>query len=734
VAVRGRSWANAVVALVAGVVVVVGAPAAGAEGDPGTGTEAAAGPVVVVGVAGLRWSDVDAAATPALAGVVREGSVGVLSVRSAPAVTCPAEGWVTLGAGTYAAVTDPGSIDPAAGCAARPIPDPVAFPDPAPAPDAVPTTDPAVGPAVVAPLPDIDALNRDLRFGARVGWLSRRLGCVATVGDGAALAAATADGLVAHHRPALPAPAADLAATFTTCPTTLVDAGALPEGDRRAAALGAFDTTLGRVRDALPPGVVLLVLGLAEVDARRPHLHVAAATGPGFAGGYLRSGSTRRTPYVQLVDVAPTVVQARGEPVPDAVAGRPFTGGHLRAERPDRLGETVAGLVDADRRAVQQRRVLPVSWLVLGTALALSSAALSWALARRHRGRPVPRRLVEALRLTALGMTAVPAATFVANLAPWWRAPAPAPVLLAAVGAVALGLLGVAVAVGRAVHRRRPSAATSAAAAHAEVATVAGASVLVFVGDALSGARLQIDSLLGYNALHAGRFVGFGNVAFAVLGAGAVLAASLLAAGRPRRAAWAAVAAVAVPVLAVDGAPHWGADFGGVLTLVPTFAVLALLVGGAGLTWRRLLAAQAAGGLVVAVVAWLDYRRPAEARSHFGRFVGTVVDGTAWATIERKALTSWELLFVGPHTRAALVLTVALVVVVARSPVLARVGAVDPALRPMLTTTVALALIGFATNDSGVAIPAVVALVAVPATLVLCTSTLYAEAPPPSAP
>jgi hypothetical protein len=288
-------------------------------------------------------------------------------------------------------------------------------------------------------------------------------------------------------------------------------------------------------------------------------------------------------------------------------------------------------------------------------------------------------------------------------------------------------LLGLAVAAGRAARRWAPSVRP----VHAQVATVALGSVLVFFGDALSGARLQVDSLLGYNALHAGRFVGFGNVAFAVLGAGSVLAASLLATGRPRRVALAAVAAVAVPVLALDGAPHWGADFGGVLTLVPTFAVLALLVAGAGVTWRRLVAAQAAGGLVVGAVAWLDYLRPADARSHFGRFVGTVVDGTAWATIERKLLTSWELLFIGPHTQAALALTVVLVVVVFRSPVLERACAADPVLRPMLRTTVALALIGFATNDSGVAIPAVVALVAVPATLVLCVSAPEPEPPAP---
>jgi hypothetical protein len=676
----------------------------GAEGRVHDSGDPPAGHVVVVGVAGLRWSDVDAATTPELAAVAREGSVGVLSVRSAPAVTCPAEGWLTLGAGTYAAVTDPGTVDPAAGCTARPVPEPA----------------PWLGTdaAVVTALPGIDARNRDLRFGARVGWLSRQLGCVASVGDGAALAAATAEGFVAHHRPALPDDPALLGTALTACPSTLVDAGALPEDGTRVAALARFDTTLGRVRAALPPDTVLLVLGLAEVDALRPRLHMIAATGPGFRGGYLRSFSTRRVPYVQLVDVAPAMVRAHGELVPDTVAGRPFVGGQRRDQRPDRLGDTVARLVDADRRAVQQRRVLPVTWAVLGTALALLAATLSWALVRRHRGRPTPPGLVEGLRLTALGMAAVPAATFLANVAPWWRTSTPALAVVAAVGVGALVLLGLAVAAGRAAHRWAPSVRP----AHAQVAAVAVGSVLVFFGDALSGARLQVDSLLGYNALHAGRFVGFGNVAFAVLGAGSVLAASLLAAGRPRRAALSAVAAVGVPVLALDGAPHWGADFGGVLTLVPTFAVLALLVGGTGVTWRRLVAAQAAGGLVVGVVAWLDYLRPADSRSHFGRFAGTVVDGTAWATIERKLLTSWELLFTGPHTLAALVLTLLLVVVVFRSPVLDRACAADPVLRPMLRTTVALALIGFATNDSGVAIPAVVALVAVPATLALCAS------------
>src|SRR5690606_8735125 len=58
---------------------------------------------VVVGVAGLRWSDIDPERTPTLWRLAAEGSVGSLSTRSARAPTCPADGWLTLGAGNFAA-------------------------------------------------------------------------------------------------------------------------------------------------------------------------------------------------------------------------------------------------------------------------------------------------------------------------------------------------------------------------------------------------------------------------------------------------------------------------------------------------------------------------------------------------------------------------------------------------------------------------------------------------------
>jgi hypothetical protein len=480
-------------------------------------------------------------------------------------------------------------------------------------------------------------------------------------------------------------PGAELAAggSGADCPVTLLDLGVLPEGAARRAALARFDASLGEIAAGVGADDVLMVLGLAETDARQPHLHPAVVTGPGFRGGYLRSASTRRPPYVQLVDVAPSIVQALGDDAPDTAAGRPFVGG--APGRPATLGATVRALDDVEHRAVQQRRILPEVWAALGLTYAVVVAAM---LAGRR------------AHAAGLALTALPAATFLANLVPWWRAGRPALALTAAVGVATAAMVLLPLLVGRGDRRR-------------ELLTVAAASLGVLGADVVSGGHLQVDSLLGYNALHAGRFVGFGNIAFAVLGAAAVLAAALLADGRPPRHAAAIVAAVAVPTLALDGSPRWGADFGGVLTLVPTFAVLALLVTGAKVTWRHLAGAQLAGAVVVGAIGWLDYLRPPADRSHFGRFVGTLLDGTAFETIRRKALASWELLFIGPHTLAALVLTVGLVAVVLRPPPRLR------PLRPLLQATLVLALVGFATNDSGVAIPMVVALVMVPAVLVL---------------
>ena len=81
-------------------------PPAGAS-PPGNSAQATPAPpraqhVVVVGLSGLRWSDVSAARTPTLWRLAGQGSVGSLVDYAVLPLTCPADGWLTLNAGARA--------------------------------------------------------------------------------------------------------------------------------------------------------------------------------------------------------------------------------------------------------------------------------------------------------------------------------------------------------------------------------------------------------------------------------------------------------------------------------------------------------------------------------------------------------------------------------------------------------------------------------------------------------
>ena len=61
--------------------------------------------VVVVGISGLRWTDVSAAATPALWRVASNGSPGNLVDYAILPLTCPEDAWLTMNAGRPGART-----------------------------------------------------------------------------------------------------------------------------------------------------------------------------------------------------------------------------------------------------------------------------------------------------------------------------------------------------------------------------------------------------------------------------------------------------------------------------------------------------------------------------------------------------------------------------------------------------------------------------------------------------
>jgi tryptophan-rich sensory protein len=265
---------------------------------------------------------------------------------------------------------------------------------------------------------------------------------------------------------------------------------------------------------------------------------------------------------------------------------------------------------------------------------------------------------------------------------------------------------------------------------------------VTLVADVLTGSHLELNGLLGYDAIVAGRFTGYGNLTFGLLSVSALTvtaaAATWLARragqGRARTVTAATVIGVGLLTVAVVGAPGLGRDFGGVLAALPGFLLLAMLLTGVRVTVLRLAAVLAAAVLAVTAVAVLDWRRTAEERTHLGRFVEQVLTGEAWTVVSRKAQANLDILLGSP---LAWVLPVAAVAAywLLRPGGLLRTGSgpgtgpagLPPAdvdvLRAALLAGLLSLAVGAAVNDSGVALPATAAVLLVPLLVWLAART-----------
>ena len=207
---------------------------------PDTPTPLEAERVVLVGVPGLAWSQVDAQ-MPTLQRWAQEGAAGNLVVRGARLVTCDADGWLTLGAGQRAAAAGPSPSDPE-GCWS----------------DYRPQTGAEGAPPGGAVVPELGVWQEgaDGRpLDARLGTLAETLGgagtpegtegadepCVLMAhGPLAALGAAGPDGVVAAYRPGT---LTDRAAP-SGCMLDLVDSGPSATPAEVDAALARWEADL----------------------------------------------------------------------------------------------------------------------------------------------------------------------------------------------------------------------------------------------------------------------------------------------------------------------------------------------------------------------------------------------------------------------------------------------------------------------------------------------------------
>jgi hypothetical protein len=222
----------------------------------------------------------------------------------------------------------------------------------------------------------------------------------------------------------------------------------------------------------------------------------------------------------------------------------------------------------------------------------------------------------------------------------------------------------------------------------------------------------------------AGRFAGLGNLGYAQLAAGAVLLAGLIAYRvGGRRGALIAIALLGVTIV-VDGAPFFGSDVGGVLSMVPAYAITATLL----LGWRlrvKLIALYGAATLaVVAVFAVIDMTRPATKRTHLGRLVASGEGSgglhSVSTLLHRKLSENTSVLFGSLWTIMLPVVLAGIAYLVYRAPgrmrgLHERIPQLSHALLGLLIVTV----LGTALNDSGIAIAGVMLGVMTPVLVIV---------------
>lgn len=371
----------------------------------------------------------------------------------------------------------------------------------------------------------------------------------------------------------------------------------LPGGGEGAADLRALSA-------GSAPGELLIVVQRVAEGRGGELLWTAVGGLAGGGGKELSSQSTNERGLIASFDIASTILQHLGAPIPADVRGKPVV-------TDGALGSAGLRSLMARLRVIAGRRLKAFGFLLVAWLLLVALAA------------PWPRSRAWAMRSGALGILWAPATTLVtAALEP------SAALEYTTIAVLCMGL----------------GALTDALVPWPRAALApAIVTMIALVADALAGTQLLMRSLLGPDPALGARFYGIGNelksgLAVLVL---AAVAGALYPAVRGARAA--GVVAIAGVVLAVvEGSARIGAGVGGVILVCFGFAVSTMMLAPGALTRRRALIVLISPVAGLVALAAIDL-----ATAHGGgHFTGSVLDARSPAdmrdVIVRRYGAAWD--------------------------------------------------------------------------------------------
>lgn len=456
----------------------------------------------------------------------------------------------------------------------------------------------------------------------------------------------------------------------------------------RDKALAEADSFIGKLADehGFDNTTYLVISTTPPPTNKKEQLTPLIAFGEPFSKGLLGSGTTRRDGLVTLNDITATVLSIFNSDagLPKEISGRP-----MRVKQSDL---TFSDLDKINQKALKTdvlRPVLVLIYILLQVAAFVTSGLVLWL--GSYKG-----SLFKTAKALLIAVLAIPVSFFLAaglvgDLSAAYYA-------LSVLGIVVIVSLSILVFKDILVRLLAISALTYA--------------VILF--DTFFGANLNINSILGYSPIIAGRFYGIGNQAMSILLASSLVLAISLQAMR-KLEGWIADALMLLifsVTIVVVGMPILGANTGGTVTLL--IAYWATFVYYKTQKFQAMDAVKALAALAIFFVVAIsgDLLLNTGSESHLTRLTSNVFSSgpyELYLTIKRKLLTnmrifrysSWSYLFI---------LVMILISMLRFKPIggLADLFKKYPAFYAAATGCFVGAVIGFLTNDSGMSIPALI--------------------------
>ena len=339
----------------------------------------------------------------------------------------------------------------------------------------------------------------------------------------------------------------------------------------------------------------------------------SASTGTGTGtitsgtGGFLMSGTTRRTGIVANTDIAPTVISYLGATIPTAMEGRVLDivpGESVKNGVRGAGGSVISTLtqMNSDMVFVYQARPVLVKGYV-GLQIIVMVIVIAIMLLRPH--------FLRYLRPGLLWLMAVPLSLLIIAAVRFVSLPL---YTLIAIVIAALIVLGAYTLWGK---------------RDVDLFIIIGLVTAVTVLlDVVTGSGLIKNSTLGFDPMSGSRYYGIGNEYMGVVIGAVIIAVAGLwekhHGKHPRRVEIFTLAFFAITII-IMGAPQLGTNVGGTIAAVAAFIFTFLQLKGVKIRFKQLVAIGVGVTLVIVCLAVFDMNRSIEAQSHLGRFANNIL-------------------------------------------------------------------------------------------------------------